>query len=522
MKIKIRLQLHVALTLLTAFLVCLSLVLSLHRINQSNSSTKTISDFIACTLERVAFSNDYLRNTNPSAKEQWFSKNNQIGDLIQSASNNLNNPSDKKKFNKLIEDNQSLGKIFSAIVTNRENSGSDSTVLVHEKEERLISQLIIRTYEEVSYGRQLLNSCEKIRTTALLQTGVAVIFSLLMLIAVTIISSLTISHAITGPIRLLQNGATAIGIGNLNHRIKLQNDDEFTNLSNAFNVMATKLSDSYHTLENEIAERRLAEIALQKIQGDLEERVLERTAELDRLNQELEKRVADRTAQLELTNRELESFAYSVSHDLRAPLRSIDGFSRILLEDSADQLDDDGKKNLEIIRTSTQRMGQLIDDLLQLSVITRSQFTTQPVDLSALVNTVIESLIKANPHRLIQLTIQPDCLAVANENLMRIALENLIGNAWKFSSTRAESKIEFGRQLQNDHPVYFIRDNGVGFDMKYVSKLFGAFERLHTSIEFPGTGIGLATVQRIIHRHGGKIWIEGRLNEGATVYFTIP
>ena len=465
MKIKIRLQLHVALTLLTAFLVCLLLVLSLHRLNQSNSSTKTIGDFIACTLERVAFSNDYLRNTNPSAKEQWFSKNNQIGNLIQAASNNLNNPDDKKKLNKLIEDNKSLERIFSAIVNNRENSGSDSAVLVHEKEERLISQLIIRTYEEVSYGRQLLDSCEKIRTTALLQAGVAVIFSLLMLIAVTIISSLTISHAITEPIRLLQKGATAIGSGNLDHRIKLQSNDEFTDLSNAFNVM---------------------------------------------------------TSQLELTNRELESFAYSVSHDLRAPLRSIDGFSRILLEDSAEQLDENGKRNLEIIRTSTQRMGQLIDDLLQLSVITRSQFTSQPVNLSVLVNSVADFLKTTDPHRLVILTIQPDCIAIANENLMRIALENLIGNAWKFSITRAESKIEFGMDLQNDHPVYFIRDNGVGFDMQYASKLFGAFQRLHPIHEFPGNGVGLATVQRIIHRHGGKIWIEGKINEGATVYFTLP
>ncbi len=244
--------------------------------------------------------------------------------------------------------------------------------------------------------------------------------------------------------------------------------------------------------------------------------------EIQKLNQDLEMRVAERTSELELANKELETFAYSVSHDLRAPLRSIDGFSRILLEDFADKLDENGKKNLEIIRAASQRMAQLIDDILQLSRITRSRIQRLPVDLSAQAALVAEDLKKIEPARTVEIGIEPSCLVFADGNLMRIVLENLLGNAWKFTGNQPNAKIQFGKEIQNGNAVYFVRDNGVGFDMRHASKLFGAFQRLHTTAEFPGTGIGLASVQRIIHRHGGKVWIEARPNEGATAYFTIP
>jgi PAS domain S-box-containing protein len=244
--------------------------------------------------------------------------------------------------------------------------------------------------------------------------------------------------------------------------------------------------------------------------------------EIQKLNQDLERRVADRTAQLEVANKELESFAYSVSHDLRAPLRSIDGFSRVLQEDYAGQLDEAGKENLAIVRAASQRMALLIDDILQLSRLSRAPLQLLPVDLSALAATVADGLKNLDPDRRVEFVIEPGCMAFADGNLMRIVLENLIGNAWKFTGKQSAAKIEFGRTTHEGAPAYFVRDNGVGFDMQYATKLFSAFQRLHKMAEFPGTGIGLATVQRVIHRHGGKVWIEGRVNEGATAYFTIP
>jgi len=243
---------------------------------------------------------------------------------------------------------------------------------------------------------------------------------------------------------------------------------------------------------------------------------------IQKLNEELEQRVIARTAQLESANKELEAFAYSVSHDLRAPLRSIDGFSRILLEDYADKLDEAGRENLQIVRNASQRMAHLIDDILQLSRLNRAQLRLLPVDLSALAATVADDLRKLEPERKVDFQIEPGCIALADGNQMRVVLENLIGNAWKFTGKHPEAKIEFGREMRDGSPVFFLHDNGVGFDMKYAPKLFGAFQRLHTTSEFPGTGIGLASVQRIIHRHGGKVWIEGRVDGGATAYFAFP
>jgi PAS domain S-box-containing protein len=241
-----------------------------------------------------------------------------------------------------------------------------------------------------------------------------------------------------------------------------------------------------------------------------------------KLNEELDLRVKERTAQLEAANKELEAFSYSVSHDLRAPLRSIDGFSKALLEDYADKLDEEGKEDLHSVRRASQRMAQLIDDILRLSRITRAQLRIAPTDLSALAAVVADDLKQLEPKRRVEFAIEPGCKALADENLMRVVLENLLGNAWKFTSKREGARIEFGRTMRDGAPAFYVRDNGAGFDMQYAEKLFGAFQRLHTTSEFPGTGIGLASVQRVIRRHGGEVWIEGKLDEGATVFFTIP
>lgn len=243
---------------------------------------------------------------------------------------------------------------------------------------------------------------------------------------------------------------------------------------------------------------------------------------LRRVSVELEDQVAQRTIQLAAANQELEAFSYSVSHDLRAPLRSIDGFSRALLDDYSVQLDEVGKDYLQRVRAATQRMGQLIDDMLKLSRVTRSEMNFETVNLSVLAQTVADELQQAQPERRVEFVCMPGMTVRGDAHLLKIALENLLGNAWKFTSKREHAHIEIGVTHKVGASVYFIRDNGAGFDMAYVGKLFSAFQRLHAMAEFSGTGIGLATVQRIIHRHGGRVWAEGELGKGATFYFTLP
>jgi PAS domain S-box-containing protein len=244
--------------------------------------------------------------------------------------------------------------------------------------------------------------------------------------------------------------------------------------------------------------------------------------EIRQLNETLERRVAERTVELESVNKELESFAYSVSHDLRAPLRAMDGFSLALIEDYSDKLDDTGKNFLNRVRTATQQMSRLIDDLLSLSRVTRSEIKYGPVDLSAIANEIIARYNDLQPREGFVTDIQDDLGVYGDERLLRIALENLLGNAWKFTSKTENARISFKQVTENNgNSVYCISDNGAGFDMKYADKLFGAFQRLHSTKEFEGTGIGLATVQRIINRHGGRIWAESEVGKGAAFYFSI-
>ena len=244
------------------------------------------------------------------------------------------------------------------------------------------------------------------------------------------------------------------------------------------------------------------------------------------LNEQLEQRVRQRTIQLEEAYRELEAFSYSVSHDLRGPLRSIDGFSQLILEDYAEELDEEGKDYLSRVRIASQRMGRLIDDLLNLSSVTRGALNRKRVSLSALAEEVAEEFKEANPDRTVEFSAQVGLEAWGDPSLLKVALENLIGNAWKFTSKKPEAKIEFGLDEELSRrsgvPAYYVRDNGAGFETSYAGKLFGAFERLHKPEEFEGTGIGLATVQRIFHRHGGQVWAEGEVGVGATFFFTLP
>jgi light-regulated signal transduction histidine kinase (bacteriophytochrome) len=240
-------------------------------------------------------------------------------------------------------------------------------------------------------------------------------------------------------------------------------------------------------------------------------------AHIRQLNEDLERRIRELAA----VNRELETFSYSVSHDLRAPLRGIDGFSQALLEEYGDRLDATGHDYLRRVRSAAQRMAELIDDLLDLSRVTRREMRREFVNLSALARAVVDQLQRSEPGRRVEVAVVPGLVATGDPHLVRVLLENLLGNAWKFTSREAHARIEFGARDDGPAPVYFVRDNGVGFDMAYAGKLFGAFQRLHGMAEFPGTGIGLATVQRIVHRHGGRVWVEAEPGKGAVFFFTL-
>src|SRR6266700_3840062 len=229
-------------------------------------------------------------------------------------------------------------------------------------------------------------------------------------------------------------------------------------------------------------------------------------------------RTAQVQAELVASNHELEAFSYSVSHDLRAPLRAIDGYSQSVLEDYADNIDAQGKADLQRVRAAAKRMGLLIDDLLTLARTARSEMLHQRVDLSNMAQEIVAQIQATNPERKVEFTIAPGLVVEGDSGLLCVALENLLENAWKYTSGKPQGVVELGVEQQGREKVYFVRDNGVGFDMKYADKLFGPFQRLHVDADFPGTGIGLATVQRVIRRHGGHIWANAKVNQGATFY----
>ena len=298
------------------------------------------------------------------------------------------------------------------------------------------------------------------------------------------------------------------------------------------------LHEANRHLEVEITERKLAEETIRQARDNLEKRVQERTAKLASSNAEMIREVAERkraeedirnlnaqlvqrSAQLEASNKELEAFSYSVSHDLRAPLRGIDGFSQAVLEDYDDQLDDSGRSYLQRVRAASQRMSQLIDAMLNLARLTRAEIHTETFDMSAIVQNIFEDLQKVEPEREVECIVAENLWATADPQLIRAVLENLLGNAWKFTRNQPNPRIEFGHGQYKGQAAFFVKDNGAGFEMTYVHKLFGAFQRLHAYTEYPGVGVGLATVHRIIQRHGGQIWAEGAVDEGAAFHFTL-
>ncbi len=328
------------------------------------------------------------------------------------------------------------------------------------------------------------------------------------LLIVGIVACLLLARAIARPIQELVAVAERVSTGDFAARASARHQDELGLLAVVFNNMIGRLQYWYQDLEKEVAGRTRA---LQASED-----------EIRRLNAGLEKRVAERTAELEGANRELEAFSYSVSHDLRAPLRAIDGFSQVVLDDCAWGMDDKGKEYLGHIRQSAQQMARLIDDLLRLSRLTRVELHHEVVDLSDLVSRIAQEFQKNEPDRVIEWRISPGLTARGDPSLLIIALQNLLGNAVKYTSRRERAIIQVSQVPSDQETIFVVRDNGAGFDMAYASRLFIPFQRLHSVGDFPGTGIGLAIVERIIRRHGGRIWAESVVEQGAAFYFSLP
>jgi light-regulated signal transduction histidine kinase (bacteriophytochrome) len=351
--------------------------------------------------------------------------------------------------------------------------------------------------------------------------GYLAIMGLVLLagLAVALLMAAWLQSTLTGPILAIRDVARAVvEKRDFSLRAKKVTNDEIGYLADAFNGMldeiehrTSALEQSNATLAQEVTERESAETALRKAEEDLRQ-----------LNAELEQRVSDRTEQLAAANKELESFSYSVSHDLRAPVRAIAGFSKLLAEHHEDALDDEAKRKLGIVRSEAARMGTLIDDLLAFSRLGRQSLQKRNVDMAELVRLNFDALKTQQPEHAPTLRLGNLPQALGDRSLLAQVWINLLSNAIKFSAKREHPIVEVDAISDEREHTYFVRDNGAGFDARYASKLFGVFQRLHDAAEFPGTGVGLALVHRIITRHGGRVWAEGRPAEGATFYFTLP
>lgn len=356
----------------------------------------------------------------------------------------------------------------------------------------------------------LQSDMKAVSRTLRLSAAIAAGMLALALLAAYVLATM-LQGRISQPILTLAETAAAVSTRqDYSVRAPAQGRDELGLLTEAFNQMLGRIEEQDRTVQE-------SKQQLQRYATELEQRVAERTRELEERNVALRRNAAE----LQAANTELDAFAYSVSHDLRAPLRSVDGFSQVLLEDYAPRLDDAGRDSLQRVRAASQRMGTLIDDLLKLARVTRAELRTEVVDLSGIARDIAAELQRASPDRQVEFAIAPGLTTHGDTRLLRVVLDNLLRNSWKYTAKQPRPRIEFGVVSENGTRAFMVRDNGAGFDMKYSDKLFGVFQRLHSAAEFEGTGVGLATVRRIITRHGGRIWAEGAVDQGATFYFTV-
>ncbi len=505
MKIRTRLWIGVAMLMLVLAAAGVVIALTFQQVRRAARERDAAHSVVEGLFELNILTHDFAMRPGERARVQWSSKHAAIAAILEGL--DPRSPSCRADIEKMRGDHKSIRELFARLAAD-EAGGTGREGKTHERSrETLVTQLLMRSHEMVGAASRLSRHSEEELAGIWQRFSWAMMASLMTIAVVMAGVSFWVNRSLVRPVSQLRKGTDIVGTGNLDFRVGTDARDEIGELSRAFDRMTANLraaTASRVELEQEVTERKRAE-------GEIKHYA----------------------AQLEAANEELEAFSYSVSHDLRAPLRRMDGFSRALLQTHADKLNEEGKHYLERVREGAQGMGELIDALLGLSRITRRELKRGRVDLRTLAYQIAEDLQKTQPGRDVEFVFEKAIIADGDKHLLRVAFQNLIGNAWKFTGKmEKKGRIEFGAagnaecgarntELGDEVIVYFVRDNGAGFDMAYAKKLFGAFQRLHREDEFEGTGIGLATVQRIIHKHGGRVWAEGALGKGATIYFTL-
>jgi signal transduction histidine kinase len=500
----IRTRLHIVTAASIALIVIMAFLFywSQHRLANANKAKNLADEIVSSVFERKSFNSDYLGNDNRKARDQWLSKQKQISDLLKMDPSNVISISDRQTFDEIQKSLDGSSAVFMQILNNRESArnGVPGRAEAQEIESRLVGQLLLKFLDTIAEAHKLQKASTLLiastqKTAAKVSLSIIVSVSLFMIIVVW-----SLGRIINKGVKSLQQGAAAIGAGNLHYTIPLTGKDEFANVAVAFNTMSGKLAESHAALEQELVARKQA------------------GCEIEGLNQELNHTVA----QLQGANQELEAFAYSVSHDLRAPLRAMGGFSQALMEDFGDKLEAEARDYLDEIVIGSRHMGQLIDGLLTLSRSTRGELRHDRVDLSVMADRIRVELEKSEPQRRVEWQVEAGLSTGGDSRMIEVIMRNLLDNAWKYTTGTAEPVIRVFAELEGSKLFYCVADNGAGFDMAHAGKLFQPFQRLHRQDEFPGIGIGLATAQRIVHRHGGLFHATGIPHKGATFRFSLP
>lgn len=500
-------RLHTRFHLLT--LVSLGAILGLGGILASaalaNRRAAQVDDLAAALnqklTERSLVRDDFLLHAELPTLQKWQRQTKTIQVLLEQAERLDLRPQERDDLEELKTAFNRANALFVTLTPGAQevipNELKKVELALHQQ---VVSQSILASYQLFTSSKRL-NDLTSARLTTTHRRTMALAVTLAVgALVVTLLNLALVRRLIQSRVARLEAGIQHLAAGDLSHRIAMQGADELADLGHAFDAMAHRLQEATRRMEEEVDERRKAE------------------AQVMHLNAQL----GDQLVLVNASNRELESFSYSVSHDLRAPLRHIAGFSDMLQEHLGGNLDGEGRRYLDVILQSSQKMGQLIDDLLSYSRLGRTKLAMSEVDLNPLAKEVIELLSEEAKDREVVWVVQPLPQVVGDAQMLRLVLQNLVANALKFTRGRSPARIEIGTEAVEGEVRCFVRDNGVGFDMKYAEKLYTVFQRLHQASQFEGTGIGLANVRRTIERHGGRVWAEGKRDAGATFWFTLP